>query len=556
MNHRHVLRRILLALCVLWPIALGAQNGFTIAGIVVQNGSNRPLDRARVSINLSEARDPRQQTSVLTAGDGRFTFTGVPAGKYSLSAQWHGLNQLFRQDEQYSTAIVTGPSLDTGHIVFPLVPGGAVIVTVVDEEGEPIRGASVFLFRKGVFGGRLRCALRQQNAANSAGEYRFVNLPPDTYFVAAGGRPWYAQAAPRTEPVNEQQRTIRAELNVAYPTTYYSDSTDPQSASAISVTEGSRTEVRIALRVVPALGLEVTGLETEVNTRGFRPSFMPVLMEEGPAGIVFFNNVGAGHFNNGPYSMSGLAPGRYVLSVSRFGQPLQAGQPAPPEPSRKATLELRGDTRINIDQLPRFTISGDLRIEGPERPPALTVALQNLANRQFATGNAGSDGTFSIGAGGGPNGGLRPGQYEVRLMNNAGFYIKTIAVRGAPFTNGILDAREGADIKLSILVAKGTINLNGTALQDGKPLPGAMVLLIPQDGRRGAPVLRDQTDSDGTFTFVGAQPGLYTAVAIDNGHGLTYEEPATVKPYLENGLTVEALSRQSSPLQLNVQPRR
>jgi Carboxypeptidase regulatory-like domain len=532
-------------------VALGlrAQSTYTVAGTVVQHGTNQPLEHARVTLRATEPPNGRA-ASVLTEKDGRFKITDVPPGKYRLSAQWHGNSQLLQEDEQYSTAIVTGPSLDTEHIVFPFHTPGTIAVKVTGDEGEAVRGANVVLFRKGVFGGRVRFGMRAQNATNSSGEYRFTNLPPDTYFAVAVAHPWYAQPPPRTEPVSEQQRAIRSELNMAYPATYYVDSPEAAGATPILITEGSRSEAHIALHAVPALQVEMHEPEPEKNKQGMivRSAF-PMLFQEGPGGILFMMEPGMMGFG-GPRSAASLSPGRYVIVMQQFN-PMQDNPRSAAGGS--ATLDLHSDTSIDLNQLSHIDISGTTSVNGLEHGAPLTVTLQNLANRQFESGVAGADGVFHIQRS--MYGVLFPGLYEVHLTNNPDFYIQSITAKGATIHNGILEVRDGARVELSIVAAKGAMKVNGVALQDGKPFAGAMVLLIPHDRSQGAPILRDQSDSDGTFTLAGAQPGKYSAIAVDDGHNLVYEDPGVIKTYLAHGLAIELLAAKDTRLEVPVQRR-
>lgn len=60
--------------------ALG--NCFRIAGTVVSKIDGHPLAQARVTVQDTKASDKFE--SVVTSEDGKFEFTGVPAGKYNL----------------------------------------------------------------------------------------------------------------------------------------------------------------------------------------------------------------------------------------------------------------------------------------------------------------------------------------------------------------------------------------------------------------------------------------------------------------------------------------
>ena len=65
------------------PPTTSAQ-GFRVAGTVVSKVDGHPLTGARVVLASTKAR--QQSESVATSEDGKFEFTGVPAGKYSLRA--------------------------------------------------------------------------------------------------------------------------------------------------------------------------------------------------------------------------------------------------------------------------------------------------------------------------------------------------------------------------------------------------------------------------------------------------------------------------------------
>src|SRR5207248_8430746 len=113
------------------------------------------------------------------------------------------------------------------------------------------------------------------------------------------------------------------------------------------------------------------------------------------------------------------------------------------------------------------------------------------------------------------------------LANTQELYIKSVAVNGAEQPGRAFDVTEGASVQVSIVAAKGLTRLNGIAMKDDKPFPGAMVLLLPRDSNHGGFIPRDQSDSDGTFTLNLVEPGRYTLIAIDDGRGLAYRD-ATV----------------------------
>ena len=64
------------------------------------------------------------------------------------------------------------------------------------------------------------------------GRFSCRHLGPGTYFIAVAARPWYARSLP------QMAAQANPELDVAYPITYYGDTTDPASATPVNLAEG------------------------------------------------------------------------------------------------------------------------------------------------------------------------------------------------------------------------------------------------------------------------------------------------------------------------------
>src|SRR6267378_7296423 len=62
--------------------------GYKIAGTVVSKADGHPLSRARVFVR--QARDQQEFQSMVASDDGKFVFSGLPAGKYSLEGAKRG----------------------------------------------------------------------------------------------------------------------------------------------------------------------------------------------------------------------------------------------------------------------------------------------------------------------------------------------------------------------------------------------------------------------------------------------------------------------------------
>jgi len=509
---------------LLFFLALRAPDTYVVTGTVVDHLQNRPLNY--ILVTLTSTQDRKLTVSTITAADGRFGFNNVPAGKYSLSAQRRGNSQLqlYRHDDQYSTAIAVGPGLAAENIVFPLEAPGSISGTVLDQNSEPVQDAAIWLFRQVVSGGRSEIQMLADHRGDNAGAFHAGHLGPGTYFVAVTARPWYARGFPKmaSQP--------NPELDTAYPVTYYGDTTDPASASPIHLAEGGSASIQINLRAVPAVHVDLNGSANLAN-----PMVEALGGNTIPANATILGI-------NGRQEVAGLAPGRYIFRT-------MAGDDRRGRFGPGARIDIAGNTTIASEDLKSTSLSGQVTFEGgvPEQ-----LFLEFVCGNNRFIGRVVKDGSFR--ATGQP---LEGGHCEVGLENAAGFYVKSIAVRGAKPSADAVDILEGADNRLVVVVAKGAMSaLEGFTVRDDKPFSSAMVLLLPEDLARASWIRRDQSDSDGSFALTNVLPGRYTLLAIEDGKELAYRDPAVIQPYLAQGVAVEFPRRDNSPVKINAIARR
>jgi hypothetical protein len=521
---------------------------YTISGVVISEQTNQPIKHALVTITQND--HPDRAASLYTAADGRFTFTDVPGGKFTMQAAVRGVERLLNQDGQFSTGIVTAPGIDSEHIVFRFPITANITLKVQDEQGEPVPNAQVALFGERVNAGWQQVNIIQQSGTDNDGAARLSHIEPGArYYIAVFGRPWYSQDQMSGMP-NTNQSEIAA-LDVAYPPTYYPNSQSPDGAAPIILGPGERATLQMTLHAVPAIKISVDGLpsasEQSEQSRGGVRSFVEIV---GPQGVRFMVNAGASYSNDGGLEIHGLAPGNYIVSLSRVGMRRHF-----PEALGSARVSASGDTHINANDLPRTSVTGKLTLEGSGNPGGLAVWLMQPTTGHTAMCRAAHDGAFECREGRGMGEVVQPGRYEIRLANSTEFYIKSVSAQGAHYAGGLLDVREGASIALAVVAAKGSTKLDGIALRNGKPLAGAMVLLVPRDAGSAADIPRDQSDSDGTFTLPNVHLGPYYLLAIDNGRNLVYHDPKVIAPYLANAQKITIPLAREERVSVTVQPR-
>jgi hypothetical protein len=502
---------------------------FKIAGHVIRHADHQPVKGAHVT--LAMVGQPSRQLSAISGENGDFLFFNLPPAKYQLGVNNHGWSQLYQQYDGYTTDIAVGPRIDSEHILFILDSPAVITGSVMDDENEPVRGATVYLFGEVSVEGRSRTGLMAQTATGSDGRFHFNNLAPGVYYIAAFGRPWYAQNP--TQIMIDGQVTWsdpKPELDVSFPLTYYGGSSTPAGAAPIKLVEGSKAEIQVTLRAVQALHISLAGVDRQPGQ-----PIQASLSQVGPGGAL----VNIPIWVNGS-DVTGVPPGEYELSANLISQnqSLALGS---------QSLHLSTNTTVQLTEAAKTSVSGHVSTAA-DLPEGLNVMLIDAARGSQQIGKINPDGHFDIAQ-------IPPGRYAVRLANNPDTYIEKVEVKGGAYANGELELPLGAQVDLTVQVAKGVTKVNGLVTRDKKPVPGAMVLLLPNDPTYLNYIPRDQSDSDGTFTLNWAAPGRYTLVAIDNGRGLQYGDSAVIKPYLEHGQVIDLPLPKDSTVIVEVQHR-
>ena len=118
-----------------------------ISGRVVGADNGKPVKRARVLVTAAELPGGR---GVLTDDNGVFELTELPAGRYTLTVSKTGFVALSygqRRPLQAGTPLQLADGQQMKGIDFRLPRGGAIAGRVLDEDGEPMPGATVRVMR-------------------------------------------------------------------------------------------------------------------------------------------------------------------------------------------------------------------------------------------------------------------------------------------------------------------------------------------------------------------------------------------------------------------------
>ena len=513
---------VLLVLTMALSLAAPAQvsGGFRIAGTVVSATSGHPLEKARITITNTKT---RKNAFVITPEDGRFDFSQLPAGKYSLEGAKKGfIHAAYDEHEQFSTAIVTGAGLDTENLVLRLPPSAMLSGRVLDESGEPVRHAQINIFREdhGTAGSQIRRVGVEET--DDQGSFEAAALDGGTYFLSATAAPWYAihPMTARRESAENLPTSVDRSLDVAYPTTYYADATEVDEASPIPVRGGDHIKVDIHLNPVPSLHLLLRAPDAANGAMA-----MPQLGKRGFDGMDYVPIGEMQPISPGLFEITGVPAGRYVV-----GSPGSAPDQAADAP--EVDFNSNGQELAAAGNDSGTSIKASVQLmRGSNLPDHLGIVLRKDNRRVQAFQEVNSNGEVEF-----PN--LPPGLYAITVFTPEKAYaVARITSQGNNITGNKINLAAGSPLSLSLWLVSGEATVEGFARRQGKPMSGVMIVLVPKDPELHRDRFRrDQSDLDGSFSLPNVIPGSYTVVAIENGWDLDWSEPGAISHYSQHGL--------------------
>lgn len=492
---------------------------FKIAGTVVNAVTGAPIDGARVA--LVDNKKGTNVAQVWSVVNGHFEFTDLPAEKIGLLGGKLGyLTSAYNEHEGYSTAIVTGPGFATDHLLFRLTPVAVISGHVIDEAGVPVRHAQVVLFRENHSSGFTRVSALSVSKTDDRGYYDFSQLSPGTYFAVVSAKPWYAvhqTSAPNAPP--DPSSSGNAALDVAYPATYYAGATDAAEATSLVLNAGEHLEADVHLIPVPSLHL-ILHAPADHPYQVPRPvlgkrvfEFLELVKTEQPKlvapGVFEVSGVPAGHYSVAMTNpVSGLFEQALDVDLNHDGQEVttNAGEAL-------AILEFK------VKMLTEETV-----------PKQMSIVLLDERRRVQRVQRTDANGELKMWA-------VRPAKYSVMVSSPSGqFAVVQTSTSDGTAAGHDINVPPGVNLEVTASVVAGKVNVEGVVHKDGRPVPGVMVLLVPeQPEAHPEGFRRDQSDFDGTFVLKDAVPGTYTVVAIDDAWGFDWMKPGLLARYVQHG---------------------
>ena len=527
---------------------------YRITGTVVNSVDGAPVLHCHLTATLlTRGRSGnRQFPAPLGTFDadehGRFTIPLPSAGMWRVSASARGfITQAYEEHQAYSSAIVLTPGMRSMDLNFRLNPESSLAGVVVDEAGEPVRGAQVSVRlmpppspeQIGLPGG-----VRGSAMTDDRGMYELANLQPGSYQLSVQATPWYAVAAQPRRVSGSNVPALDPSLDVTYPLTWFPGVDDMALAETLVLHSGESRQADFHLIPIPSVHLRIVPpQDANAPIAGRSTPFFPLIQRVTPGGGQGFVPVTINN-NGGQMDIGGLSPGLYQVRV--------AGQ----EQGRTALVEVKAGSvqTLNLSEQSateaRVTIHLDGVADSDGEAGGVQVTLIDSEGRgvfQMGDGNGGVRNLRRRQVSGGENKRVievPPGRYEVVLRNRSEIYLVGITAQSAEAVGRLVTLPAG-ESTLTLHVASGRAMLSGMASVAGKPSIAAMALLVPATfGQPGSMTIvrRDQTNTDGSFEMEDVIPGQYILIVIDQGWRVNWSDPSTLRHYLTQGVPLDLTS--------------
>lgn len=517
-----------------------------IRGRVSASDSGIGVNKVLLVLRMMEA---RELLTARTNSHGEYEFKEVTPGRYWLRATRHGYvpqtygqksGGLTRGDAGTPLEVRAGETLEA--IDFRLIRCAVVEGRIVDQDNDPVVGASVQLVRYRRYHGKRQFTSGGSASTDDRGQYRIFDVPPGSYYLKADF---------------PQSRLPEGAAQPVLSLTYYPGVSSPQEASKIQVTAGEVRDIDVTM--IATLGYTISG--HVLGTDG-RPSTEGVVLSQrvDPDDVVGNSSPSYGYMDReGRFKITKLPRGRHRLTAfsNREGKQQAASivVDLANEDAAGVSLTLGGGAEI----------SGRIGIEGPgSQSKRIQIQLMPESGTLRAKSFGGKpesnevrpDSTFTIS-------GVIEGVY--RFMVNSpedNSYVKSIRAQGQELVDESFELRNNQRLAgVEVLISTQGGQISGVVKQSdngGLVKDAAVVLFSTDTAKRGVRrfTKTSQTDQTGSFSLRGIVPGEYAICALLNHEAGSESDPAYLneieknakRVVFENGSTLsESLTVSAAP---------
>lgn len=556
----------------------------SISGTVTVAGTGQPARRARVTLSSVE---PRLSLNRTVDDQGRFAFTNLPEGRYSLGASKPGhVSASFGQHRpgRGGTAI----QLANGQrfqAQLQLPRGGAITGTLLDEHGEATPGISVRAMRWTMGSGQRTLQSAGSGNTDDRGIYRIFGLQPGEYVVCATPR---GTIGPDVDRVRLQMEEMRREAETVaqrgsadaavaramldrvaamqaqvgddeqsegYAPVCFPGTPTPSGASAVTLGAGEEragidfqlqvvTLARIEGAVMNPTGATLQNTQLTLVAAGDTPSTETRSARTDAEGRFRFTAVPPGQYTLIARATPRLTPGQPRTAAAPIAQTVQRAVEvrAAAEQVRVlySTMDLSVDGRpqsnVILTLQPGMTVSGQVEFDGGTPPPAdLTRARVNLTAinpgpmRTLASSvsaRVDASGRFTLAN-------VLPGRYRLAgSSGEAGWTVESAVVGGQDTADFPVEIRAGQNVTGATLTfTDRQTEFTGAVVNErNEPVSVYTVIVYAADPRywigQSRRIQTSRPGTDGRFTLRNLPPGDYRLATVYDPEPGAWYDPA------------------------------
>jgi hypothetical protein len=544
------------------PARVSREGTAVLAGTVVAAGESPATPVRRVLVTLTGT-GISTFIQAVTDDQGRFTFAGVPAGRFSLTAEkpaylksYFGSTRLGRPPGM-PLALADGQRI--ADIFIPIARGAVLSGRVLDESGAAIPSAHVQVSQVTTVTGERRATTPangvSQLTTDDRGAYRAYGLPPGEYVVrATGGGGFGGGASPaRVLTPNDFERALRppapgvAPLSVASAlftraAIYHPNADSLSTARTVTLAAGdNRDGVDITSQLMRVAKIEGMALGPD----GQPASNISVGLANVSAGSLW-SSIGAIRADAfGRFVVQSLTPGRWML----FGRAAPSGTASDGDyPWWAQTEFVIGDqdlTGIVMAFSPGSTVNGRIVFRG-SAPPLDATRLRLSLTPLPAIPGAGpstpvaavkADGSFTLSS-------VPPGRYRISLSAAGAWSLQSVVSAGRESLDAPLEVVAGQDSTVTVTMTDQITEIAGVLIdQLGRPAPEYSVIVFSADRshwgtapRRTSGVVK--VGSDGGYRIAGLPAGSYVLCVVTDVEPGSLSDPSFLEELAKAGVAL------------------
>jgi hypothetical protein len=562
----------------------------SLSGVVVNDETPpRPVRRAIVTVAGPGLRPSR---GAITDDAGRFTITGLPAGRVTITvARASFITSVYgaKRPRRPGTPVAIAEGQRLSDLVVRIWRGAAVAGVLRDEQGAPVDGVPVRAIPARPSAERTILTLTNNGVTtNALGEYRIFGLEPGAYVISAnptsgGTAPLGAMNEAEVDAALEALRRKTATAPAAQPPApvvpikpfdyapiYYPGTPLLSQAAPVALEAGQeQTGLDFALQRVATATVSGAVRRPDGAPAASANVQLIAIQPSTPYSSGSPLVLNATSKADGTFLISQVTPGNYRLMARAPVNP--AAAPPPPGTAfvvgqqtpflwAQTEISIAGDdvSDVSVTLSPGLTISGRIVVSGtPVKPlpdftklrlsllstASLTLkpgtGFNSIASTQPATVTA--DGTFTISN-------IPPGTYRFSVggpdFSDAGWVARSaIAGDRDLLDRDIEAARDTTLTGVVVAITDRHTKLSGRLqTPDGAPISDVFVVAFAADRTewmpRGRRIQATRPGVDGQYSITDLPPGDYLIGAVTDIDQDDWQDPAVLERLVPASLKI------------------